>query len=84
MGHMSIPLLKVIPVPIENRKNPKMIEFDNIEYFALSKDSFQYLSFELRGHQGSLIEIENGQTMITLSFRQQYMTLRINIEYEAK
>ena len=70
MGHMSIPLLKIIPVTEENQRTSQMIEFDNVEYVSLAKETFQNISFELRDHQGTLVEIENGQSMITLSFKQ--------------
>ena len=70
LGHISIPLLKIIPTSIAQNNNGTFYEFDNVEYFSLGANSFQDISFELKDHQGSLIETESGQSLITLSFKQ--------------
>ena len=70
LGHLSIPLLKIIPTSIAQNNTGTFYEFDNVEYFSLGAKSFQDIRFELRDYQGSLIETENGQSLITLSFKQ--------------
>ena len=71
LGHVSIPLLKIIPIDAESNNKGKFYEFENVEYFSLATESVQIIHFELRDHQGSLIETENGQTLLTLSFKQE-------------
>ena len=57
-GHSSIPLLKIIP--IENKDihnlNGYFHDFVNFEYFPVQGESIQILTFQLRSHDGHLVE----------------------------
>ena len=71
-GHSSIPLLKIIP--IENKDihnlNGHFYDFDNFEYFPVQGDSIQILTFQLRSHDGHLVEfVGDGNVQLTLSFK---------------
>ena len=68
--HLSIPLLKITPTSIAQNNNGTFYEIHNVEYISLGAKSYQNIHFELRDHQGSLIEPENSQNLITLSFKQ--------------
>ena len=71
-GHSSIPLLKIIP--IENKHihnlNGHFYDFANFEYFPVQGDSIQILTFQLRSHDGHLVEfVGDGNVQLTLSFK---------------
>ena len=70
LGHVSIPLLKIVPIASEDQEKSRFIEFDNVEYFPLASNTFQTLKFELRDHEGDQIETDKGTIVFNLSFAQ--------------
>ena len=45
LGHVSIPLLKIIPIDAEINNKGKFYEFENVEYFSLATESVQNIHF---------------------------------------
>ena len=71
LGHVSTPLLKIVPLQLGSDNDGKFIEFDHLEYFPIAVTNFQTIKFELRDHQGAQVQAaEKGETMLTLSFKQ--------------
>ena len=70
VGYSKLPLLKIIPISIQNNDRGTFINFDNIEFFSLAIENFQIIHFELRNHDGHPLGIQNEQVLLTLSFKQ--------------
>ena len=71
LGHVSTPLIKIVPLQLGSENDGKFIEFDHLEYFPIAVTNFQTIKFELRDHQGAQVQAaEKGETMLTLSFKQ--------------
>ena len=71
-GHSSIPLLKIIPIENKDIHNLSghFYDFVNFEYFPVQGDSIQILTFQLRSHDGHLVEfVGDGNVQLTLSFK---------------
>ena len=70
IGHVSTPLLKIVPLQLGLENDGKFIEFDSLEYFPIAINNFQTIKCELRDHQGAQVQAEKGEIMLTLSFKQ--------------
>ena len=70
LGHVSTPLLKIVPLQVGAENDGKFMEFDNLEYFPIAIKNFQTIKFELRDHQRAQVQAENGEIMLMLSFKQ--------------
>ena len=70
IGHVSTPLIKIIPLQLGLENDGKFIEFDSLEYFPIAIKNFQTIKCELRDHQGAQVQAEKGEIMLTLSFKQ--------------
>ena len=71
IGHASIPLLKIIPLTHNksHQNTGSFQEFQTLEYYPLKSNYIHTLQFELRTHDGELLEFKEGDVQLTLSFR---------------
>ena len=69
LGHVSTPLLKIVPLQLNPENDGKFLEFECLEKFPIAIKNFQTIKFELRDHQGIQLQAEKGEIMLTLSFK---------------
>ena len=71
LGHLSVPILKIIPIqlpPIYNTSG-SFHEFDVLEYVSVAKKSMQTVGFKICSHDGTLVSYDDGPVRIKLTFR---------------
>ena len=61
LGHVSTPLLKIVPLQLNPENDGKFLEFECLEYFPIAIKNFQTIKFELRDHQGIQLQAEKGE-----------------------
>ena len=68
VGHISIPLLKIIPINIKSPEKGSFVEFDTLEYFPVALTSLRTIQFEIRTHDGDLLSMDKEEVLLTLTF----------------
>ena len=74
VGHTSVPLLKIIPLTHNksHQNTGSFQEFQTLEYYPLKSNYIHTLHFDLRTHDGDLLEFKEGDVQLTLSFRKKF------------
>ncbi|RZD32612.1 MAG: hypothetical protein CXT79_05985 [Thaumarchaeota archaeon] len=68
VGHISIPLLKIIPIEHRYLHTGHFYDFQALEFFPAETSCIQTLRFDLIYHDGKHIQFDQGNVQITLSF----------------
>ena len=68
VGHISIPLLKIIPIEHRYLHTGHFYDFQALEFFPAQTSCIQMLQFDLIFHDGKHIQFDQGSVQITLSF----------------
>ena len=71
IGSTPVSLLKIVPIQFPRLSQVKGIlhEFEHLEYFSVQSTSVQTIEFELRSHDGHLLIFEDGNVLLTLTFK---------------
>ena len=65
-GQSRAPLLKIVPLSFKDFEKGHALEFETLEFARISLSYFQSLHFEIRNHDGTLLNTDDENLMLTL------------------
>ena len=65
-GHSRVSLLKIVPLSFKDFEKGHALEFETLEFARISLHYFQSLQFEIRNHDGTLLNTDDENLMLTL------------------